>query len=410
MNQSAAPTVQPSCAGRGFKIIPLHNGEYFIMEGWSESHCYPTFYNPETGTFRVMASTGNGQGFPLLLNDGKMLLALATGGPLKIFNPNTELVEGEIEWPPDFGGEGILLNDGSLLFINKSLGTAYLLKIASNNPPIANAGPDQTVDERTTVILDGSASADPEGSPLTYIWEQIAGTPVLMDVIDPVHPTFMAPEVPVGGETLSFQLTVSDEELTNTDVVNIVVKNVNHPPVAIIEVDERVAEDSQVTMSGEDSYDEDGESLIYAWEQISGPPVLLSDPGAIKPSFVAPYVGPGGAVLTFKLTVFDGIDPDYVTASIIVENVNHPPTANAGEDKTRDEKSQVVLNGTGSRDPDSDLLSFYWGQLSGPPVVLSDPSSSPQSFMAPLVYLGGTAIIFQLVVDEGIRGSNSGAD
>jgi hypothetical protein len=276
-----------------------------------------------------------------------------------------------------------------------------------DNPPVANGGPDQTIDERTTVILDGSGSTDPEGSALTYTWEQIGGTPVSLEITDPVHPTFTAPGVQAGGETLSFQLTVSDGELTAADVVNVVVKNVNHPPVAVIDVDERVAEGSPVTMSGEDSYDEDGESLTYAWEQISGPTVLLSDPASVNPSFIAPYVGPEGAMFTFKLTASDGIDSVSITASILVENVNHPPIANAGDDHTRDETNQVTLDGTGSRDPDGDLLSLNWVQLSGPPVILSDPSSPAPSFEAPLVDLGGTAMIFHLVVDDGLGGINS---
>lgn len=39
-----------------------------------------------------------------------------------------------------------------------------------NNPPIANAGGDQTVATNMSVALDGSASIDPEGNTLTYQW------------------------------------------------------------------------------------------------------------------------------------------------------------------------------------------------------------------------------------------------
>lgn len=54
-----------------------------------------------------------------------------------------------------------------------------------NDPPIADAGPDQTVSAGDMVQLDGSASYDPEGSVLTWHWQLInrpsGSTAVLID-------------------------------------------------------------------------------------------------------------------------------------------------------------------------------------------------------------------------------------
>ena len=47
-----------------------------------------------------------------------------------------------------------------------------------NNAPIANAGNDQSVTGGDTVNLNGSASSDPDGDTLTFLWLQTAGTQV----------------------------------------------------------------------------------------------------------------------------------------------------------------------------------------------------------------------------------------
>ena len=45
----------------------------------------------------------------------------------------------------------------------------------ANQIPIADAGVDQSVNEGATVSLDGSASTDPDGNPITYLWTAPAG-------------------------------------------------------------------------------------------------------------------------------------------------------------------------------------------------------------------------------------------
>jgi hypothetical protein len=50
------------------------------------------------------------------------------------------------------------------------------VEITANNSPVANAGVDQSVTNKTTVTLNGSGSSDLDGDTLTYNW-QLAARP-----------------------------------------------------------------------------------------------------------------------------------------------------------------------------------------------------------------------------------------
>jgi hypothetical protein len=114
------------------------------------------------------------------------------------------------------------------------------------------------------------------------------------------------------------------------------------------------------------------------------PAVALSDPTAAAPTFTAPPVGSGRRRLA-TVTVSDGVARSTDEVQVLVTNLNQVPTANAGADQTIDEGGTVALQATASSDPDADLLTFLWTQLSGPSALLSDPTSATTTFTAPAV-------------------------
>jgi len=79
---------------------------------------------------------------------------------------------------------------------------------AANQPPVAAAGPDQTVKVGALVLLSGAGSSDPDGNlPLTYLWQQTGGPTVTLSNAAGVAPTFTAPGT---ATVLTFALTVTD--------------------------------------------------------------------------------------------------------------------------------------------------------------------------------------------------------
>ena len=90
-----------------------------------------------------------------------------------------------------------------------------------NVPPMADAGPDQTVDETMPVSLSGSG-VDAEGA-VQYSWTQTSGTTVMLSDADTENASFTAPNVDAD-EDLVFQLTVTDDDgASATDTVTVTV-------------------------------------------------------------------------------------------------------------------------------------------------------------------------------------------
>ena len=90
-----------------------------------------------------------------------------------------------------------------------ALETGYTANVITNSPPLANAGPAQTVLGNSQVQLDGTASSDPDGDSLTYYWTQISGPNVALTNVNSATPTFWAPAV-TAMTKLVFELKVKD--------------------------------------------------------------------------------------------------------------------------------------------------------------------------------------------------------
>ncbi|MCH7499689.1 MAG: SBBP repeat-containing protein, partial [Nitrospinae bacterium] len=215
-----------------------------------------------------------------------------------------------------------------------------IVVVSVNNPPVADAGDDETIKPGAVATLDGSNSFDPESDPtITYQWTQVAGTGVTLSDDTAQQPTFTAPNMV--GDVLVFKLQVSDGKESSTpsagadssqaDTVAVTIV-VNSQPVADAGPDQTKDEGSLVTLDGTASFDSDGgDTISFQWIQPGGPIATLSATTSSGPTFTAPAVGPGGEDITFRLVVTDNDPvnplaslPDDVT--IHVSNINDPPS------------------------------------------------------------------------------------
>ncbi len=171
-------------------------------------------------------------------------------------------------------------------------------------------------------------------------------------------------------------------------------------PTANAGADQTVTEGATVTLDGSGSSDSANRALTYAWSQTGGAEVELSSTGAVRPSFIAPTQLAANATLTFSLTVTAGgtdSQPDTVAITATAGS-DDAPTADAGTDQTVYEGATVALDGTGSRDPEGQALTYAWSQTGGTSVTLSSASVVSPTFTAPSSLTATAALTFSLTV------------
>ena len=290
----------------------------------------------------------------------------------------------------------LVVNDGST--DSPADEVVITVKNVSNQNPVANAGSDQAVNEGATVSLDGSASSDPDGDPLTYKWTAPAG--ISLSSTTDAKPTFTAPEVTIN-TSYTLSLIVNDGvDDSPADEVVITVKQVNKLPVANAGDNQTVNKGVLVTLDGTGSSDPDGNPLTYLWTAPAG--IILSSTTAEKPTFTAPDVATD-TDYTFSLVVNDGTISSVSDEVVItVKKINQAPVANAGANQSVNEGALVTLDGTGSSDPDGNPLTYKWTAPAG--ITLSSTTDAKPTFTAPEVTIN-TSYTLSLIVNDGVADS-----
>ena len=306
-------------------------------------------------------------------NDGVEAVTLdgsASSDPDGILNP------ANCEWRQD----GNVIATGELPTVNLTVGVHTIVlsvtddqgathsdsvnvtvEPAPNEPPIADAGPDQTItdtdnDGFESVTLDGSASSDPDGMMASYEWREdktliATGESPLIDFSVGVH-------------TVSLTVIDSDGAKNDDEVIITVEAMPNTAPTADAGPDQTVTDKDDdgfesVTLDGSASSDPDGilNPANCEWRQ----------DGNVIATGELPTVNLTVGVHTIVLSVTDDQGATHSdSVNVTVEPApNMLPLADAGADQTytdsdNDGVEAIVLDGSASSDPDGMIVSYEW--------------------------------------------------
>ena len=211
---------------------------------------------------------------------------------------------------------------------NQSISVTFSAIPVQNQPPVAEAGNNQSTQAGTTVTVDGSGSHDPESGTITYLWRQSSGPAVSLSGRNTAQCTFTAPVV-TANTTLSFELTVTDGPgQTDSDTCLVTVSPAQQEP----------DNDNDGTPDAQDP-DDDNDGMPDVWEiQYGLNPFVNDASGDVDNDGVSNYQ-------EFR----DGTNPT-------TQNGNQAPLQPTVISPTNDEtglNTTLWLNGSAFDDPDS---------------------------------------------------------
>ncbi len=214
----------------------------------------------------------------------------------------------------------LIVNDGT----TDSAPSTVIITTNATLPPLADAGPDQSIVAGTLVTLHGSGS-DPQGLPLTYKWALInvpPGSQALLSSNTATSPTFTA-DLP---GTYIAQLITNNGHVNSTPSTVVITTGATQP-VAEPGKPQSVAVGTLVTLNGSGSYSADHSPLTYSWSLLhvpAGSDASLSGGNTVSPQFSADVAG----IYVAQLIVNNGSlssDPETVAISASVRDISLSP-------------------------------------------------------------------------------------
>jgi PKD repeat protein len=254
--------------------------------------------------------------------------------------------------------------------------------LADNQPPVADAGPNQNIYTKDTAVLHGSAM-DPDGDPIVYWhWVVVDAPPAATWVLsnDDYSIAFFTPNM-AGDYMLA--LVVGDLYAYSTPSYVVVHVADNLPPVAVINADPISGEvPLTVCFDASQSYDPEGGPLAFTFDFADGNHV----DGQVSVCHIYTTAGTYNA----GLMVVDErgvVDLDEVTITVNPPT-NHPPVASPTAEPNSGDAPLMVQFDADASDPDGDPITYNWdfGDPSSPDNT-STAAEPSHEYQTPGIYI-----------------------
>ena len=282
--------------------------------------------------------------------------------------------------------------------LNKTESASATITVTENQPPIANAGPDQIVDQTdiqgAMVTLNGTGSSDPGNDTLSFYWNWTGGSAMGST------PTAL---FPIGNTSVA--LLVSDGQYNATDTVNIEVQADTEAPVVDagqdMTMEQETHEGTQFILNGT-AIDNVSTRFNFTWSE--NDMVLKTESNASDTMFIYTF-NLGTHVVTLNATDLAGNTGSDNIAITVVDTI--PPVVDAGPDMIVEQESydgtEVMLNGTAT-DICSTRFNFTWSENG---TMLASMTNATEATLTHTFSLGTHILTLNAVDMAGNTGSDN---
>ena len=294
--------------------------------------------------------------------------------------------------------------------------TSFALTVVEvNDAPTISTINDQIIDEDQTSPPISFYIDDPDTSISNLRLEVEISDPSMIqeDSIqlqgeDTMRTIALTPERNVSGDVVITIRVLDDHDAQASESFNLKIVSENDPPLIDSIEPQQMLEDAQFLEISFTVSDPDTPLDQISIKAKSSAPNLIADnqitisgDGENRLIKMIPMPNQNGS-LSIELTASDGLlSSPPVSFSVEITPVNDPPVANAGDDITIGEGRSVILDGSGSTDPENRIIFYQWIQVSGVKVIIDDATKPQISFDAPMpVGPNGVSLVFNLTVTD----------